>query len=62
MAELPDKFREQMDKIRNNIELGLRFVLANPDVSCMLSGMSCIEKLEENIFYAGNPTPISVVT
>lgn len=60
MAELPVRFREQMDvKTRNNIELALKFVLANPDVSCALSGMSSIEKLEENIFYAGNPTPLS---
>jgi len=57
---LPKKFRDQMNvDVQNNIDLGLKFVLANPDVSCALSEISGMEMLEEKIFYAGNPTQLS---
>lgn len=56
---LPDKFREQISsRVQNNVEMALRFVLTNPDVTCALSGMTNLEMLEENIFYAGNPDPL----
>ncbi|MDI6601659.1 MAG: aldo/keto reductase [Thermoanaerobacteraceae bacterium] len=34
--------------VRSTAEMALRFVMANPDVSCALSGMSTIEMVEEN--------------
>ncbi len=41
----------------NNIELALRFVLANPGVSCALSGMSTMNMVEENVRTASIQQP-----
>ncbi|MEZ0537683.1 aldo/keto reductase [Caldicellulosiruptoraceae bacterium PP1] len=46
-------------KVNSNAELALRFVLANPNVSCALSGMSSIKMVEENCAVASNPNPLS---
>lgn len=40
-------------------ELALRFVLANPDVSCALSGMSTPAMLAENVAVASRTEPLS---
>jgi len=40
-------------------EIALRFVLANPNVDCALSGMSTIEMVEENVRVASNDTPLT---
>ncbi len=40
-------------------ELALRFVLANPNVSMALSGMSTIEQVEENVRIAADPASLS---
>lgn len=40
-------------------EIALRFVLANPSVSCALSGMSTIEMVEENAKVASVEEPLS---
>ena len=40
-------------------EIALRFVLANPNVSCALSGMSTIEMVEENAKVASMEEPLS---
>lgn len=40
-------------------EIALRFVLANPNVDCALSGMSSIEMVEENVRIASNDTPLT---
>ncbi|MHB1484004.1 MAG: aldo/keto reductase [Saccharofermentanales bacterium] len=39
-------------KVRNTSELALRFVMANPNVDCALSGMSNIQMVEENALTA----------
>ncbi|WAM33841.1 aldo/keto reductase [Caldicellulosiruptor morganii] len=46
-------------KVSSSAEIALRFVLANPNVSCALSGMSTIEMVEENCKVASNPDPLS---
>lgn len=47
------------NKFAGTYELALRFVLANPNVSCALSGMSSIEQLEANVKVASNEDPLS---
>ncbi|MBM4035027.1 MAG: hypothetical protein FJ291_25065 [Planctomycetes bacterium] len=42
-------------------EIALRFVLANPNVTVALSGMSTMEQVEENVRVAGRATPLSAV-
>lgn len=46
-------------KVSSSPEIALRFVLANPDVTCALSGMSSIEMVEENVRVASNETPLT---
>lgn len=42
-------------KVKSTAEMALRFVMANPNVSCALSGMSSIEMVEENAQVASLP-------
>ena len=52
---LPKKLAEEMRlNVNNNIEMGLRFVLSNPNIDCILSGMENIEMLEENVSIFNN--------
>jgi predicted aldo/keto reductase-like oxidoreductase len=44
---------------RGTPEIALRFVLANPNVSCALSGMSSMEQVERNVAVASDPNPLS---
>ncbi len=46
-------------KAKSTPEVALRFVLANPNVSCALSGMSTIEMVEENARVASIEEPLS---
>ena len=45
--------------VRSSAELALRFVLANPNVDCALSGMSAVAQVEENAAIASNTAPLS---
>ncbi len=47
--------------VRSNAELALRFVLANPNVDCVLSGMSTMAQVEENAVIASNIDPLSEI-
>lgn len=59
IAGLPEKIRQELGlPVENNVELALRFVLANPNVTCALSGMGTLEMVEENARYAGNTEPL----
>jgi uncharacterized protein len=46
-------------KVLSNAELALRFVLANPNVDCALSGMGAMAMVEENAAVASNAAPLS---
>lgn len=46
-------------KTVSNAELALRFVFANPNIDCALSGMEALEQVEENAAIASNTTPLS---
>lgn len=49
IASIPPWLAEKLGiKVASNAELALRFVFANPNVDCALSGMSNIAMLEEN--------------
>jgi uncharacterized protein len=46
-------------KVSSSAQLALRFVLANPGVSCALSGMGTMEMVEENCRVASDDAPLS---
>jgi uncharacterized protein len=45
--------------VQRTPELALRFVLANPNVSVCLSGMSALEHVDENVAIASDGAPLS---
>jgi len=45
--------------VKSSAEIALRFVLANPGVSCALSGMSTIEMVEENAAVASRDSHLT---
>jgi predicted aldo/keto reductase-like oxidoreductase len=60
LVELPQKAAEAAGvKVKSNAELALRFVLANPNIDCALSGMSTMAQVEENTAIASNLAPLS---
>jgi len=46
-------------EVKSNAELALRFVLANPNIDCALSGMEQLQMVEENAATASNIDPLS---
>jgi predicted aldo/keto reductase-like oxidoreductase len=44
---------------KTSAEMGLKFVLSNPNVSCALSGMTSVEMVEENVATVSNFTELS---
>lgn len=46
-------------EVKSNAEMALRFVFANPDVDCALSGMSNLQMVEENAATASNAAPLN---
>ncbi|MCC6443656.1 MAG: aldo/keto reductase [Armatimonadetes bacterium] len=60
IAGLPLEIAEKQGiRARSSAELALRFVMANPNVDCALSGMSQIAHVEENASIASNSAPLS---
>jgi predicted aldo/keto reductase-like oxidoreductase len=45
--------------VNNGVELALRFVFANHNINCALSGMGTLEMVEENCAIASNGKPLS---
>jgi len=46
-------------QVKSSAELAFRFVFANPNVDCAISGMENIEMLEQNVGFASNTAPLS---
>lgn len=60
IAGLPDHLRQEIGlSVENNVEMALRFVTANSNVDCVLSGMGSLEMLEQNARYTSNAAPLS---
>jgi predicted aldo/keto reductase-like oxidoreductase len=60
IAGLPRETAERLGlQVKSSAELALRFVFANPNVDCALSGMGSMAMLEENAAVASNPAPLS---
>lgn len=60
VSGMPKEIADKLGiKVSSSAELALRFVLANPDIDCALSGMSSLEMVEENIAIASNAEPLS---
>ena len=54
-----DVLSSVVDGVERIPELAMRFVLANPNVSIALSGMSTMQQVEENIRTCSDDTPLS---
>jgi hypothetical protein len=60
LAGLPADLPERLNiAVRSSAELALRFVMANPNVDCALSGMSAMAQVEENVATAAQAGPLS---
>jgi len=60
IAGLPKHITDQLNMpVENNVELAFRFVWANPNVDCALSGMGSMEMVKENCEFADNKSPLS---
>jgi uncharacterized protein len=60
IAGLPKAIRAELKRpFENNIEMAFRFVLANPNVDCALSGMGSQQMVDENRQYARNEAALS---
>ena len=46
-------------EVKSSAEVALRFVLANPNVTCAISGMNTIAQVEENVATASREEPLS---
>lgn len=54
-----EAIRKLLPGTASSASLALRFVMANPDVSCALSGMETLAQVEENAAVASDSTPLS---
>jgi predicted aldo/keto reductase-like oxidoreductase len=60
LGQPSEAIRKLMDgKLDSSAEIALRFVIANKNVSCALSGMGSMEMVEENARTASDETPLS---
>jgi hypothetical protein len=60
VAGLPPELSKQLGiEVKSSAELALRFVFANPNVDCAISGMSTLEMVEQNVATASNVAPLS---
>jgi predicted aldo/keto reductase-like oxidoreductase len=60
LTEMPRRLYRELDlPVRNSAELAFRFVFANPDVDCAISGMSSMKMVKDNAKWASDPEPLS---
>ncbi|MBN1925548.1 MAG: aldo/keto reductase, partial [Prolixibacteraceae bacterium] len=60
VAGLPKEITEKFGiGVKSNAELALRFVFANPNIDCALSGMEDIQMVDENAHVASQREPLS---
>jgi predicted aldo/keto reductase-like oxidoreductase len=56
----PQEIRKELDSsLYPTAELGLRFVISNPFVTCAISGMGSIHEVEENTSVGNNSEPLT---
>jgi uncharacterized protein len=56
---LPKELTQNLGiNVKSNAELALRFVFANPNIDCALSGMGNIQMVEENATISANRQPL----
>ncbi|MDH7601139.1 MAG: aldo/keto reductase [Armatimonadota bacterium] len=61
LAAPSEKIRKMIPTpVASNAEIALRFVLANPNVTCALSGMNTIEMVEENAAVASREEALTL--
>ena len=60
VSGMPKHMAEELGiNVRSSAELALRFVFANPNIDCALSGMGNLQMIEENAAVASNSQPLS---
>lgn len=60
VSGMPKEIAEKLGiKVKSSAELALRFVLANPNVTCAISGMGSLQMVEENVATAANANPLN---
>ncbi|MBE6500534.1 MAG: aldo/keto reductase [Methanobrevibacter thaueri] len=60
MPEEAEKIFKNADPNKSTAAWALEWVLNNPNITCVLSGMNNIEQLDENIMVADKTTPLSL--
>jgi uncharacterized protein len=61
VSGLPVELSEKLGiKVKSSAELALRFVFANPNIDCALSGMGNITMVEENALISADRQPLSI--
>ena len=62
ISGMPKEMAEALGiKVASTAELALRFIFANPNIDCVLSGMETMAQVEENAATAANTLPLSPV-
>ena len=59
LASPSNELQEMMPESDSTVETALRFVMSNPDVDIVLSGMENKDMVEQNLKIAANPNPLS---
>ncbi len=55
----PEQAKKMGVEVKSSAELALRFVFANPNVDCAISGMNTMAMVDENAAVASNASPLT---